>query len=108
MVMTLAVAARRGPSTCGETIISAVADPNVALILVVVGVLGICAEFCAPGKIVPGVLGGILVLLGLSSFANLPMNWVGVSLLALALRAAGRGGEARRSRDLFGGVRHSP
>jgi membrane-bound serine protease (ClpP class) len=67
-----------------ETIISAIADPNAAVILTAAGILGIYAEFCAPGRIFPGVLGGIFVLLGLSSIANLPINWMAVALLALA------------------------
>ena len=66
-----------------QTIISTIADPNVAVILIAAGILGIYTEFCLPGRIVPGVLGGIFVLLGLSSFAILPINWVGVALLAL-------------------------
>ena len=66
-----------------QLVISTVADPNAAVILIAAGILGIYAEFCLPGRIVPGVLGGIFVLLGLSSFAILPINWVGVALLAL-------------------------
>ncbi len=50
-----------------ERIISAVADPNIALILIVLGALGIYAEFSAPGLIAPGVAGAISVLLGLSA-----------------------------------------
>lgn len=86
ILLTLAIAAPAAvPSTLREKAISAVADPNIALILVVVGALGICAEFCAPGKIVPGVLGGILLLLGLSAIAVLPLNWLGAALFLLAL-----------------------
>ena len=68
-----------------QTIISAIADPNLALILLVLGVLGIYVEFSSPGLIAPGVLGGIFVLLGLSALSILPINWVGVALLALAV-----------------------
>ena len=67
-----------------ETIISSIADPNIGFILLVLGGLGIYVEFSAPGLIAPGVLGGILVLLGLSSLAVLPINWIGVALLLLA------------------------
>ena len=42
-------------------------------------------EFQAPGVILPGVAGGILMLLGLSSLAVLPINWVGAALLILAV-----------------------
>src|SRR5882762_2277993 len=60
-----------------ERIISAVADPNIALILIVVGVLGIYIEFSSPGLIAPGVAGAISVLLGLSALSVLPINWAG-------------------------------
>jgi len=68
-----------------ERIVSSIADPNVGLILLVLGALGLYVEFSAPGLILPGVGGGILVLLGLSSLAVLPINWVGASLLVLSL-----------------------
>jgi membrane-bound serine protease (ClpP class) len=68
-----------------ERIIDAVADPNIGFILMVAGALGIYIEFNAPGLILPGVLGGILGLLGLSSLAVLPINWIGAALLLLGL-----------------------
>ncbi len=67
-----------------ERIISAVADPNIALILIVVGALGIYVEFSSPGLIAPGIAGAISVLLGLSALSVLPINWAGVALLILA------------------------
>jgi membrane-bound serine protease (ClpP class) len=71
--------------TWRETIMSAIADPNLALVLLVIGALGIYVEFSSPGLIVPGVAGAILVLLGLSALSVLPINWVGVALLVLAI-----------------------
>jgi membrane-bound serine protease (ClpP class) len=68
-----------------ETIVSAIADPNIGFILLVLGVLGIYVEFVSPGLIFPGILGAILALLGLSGLSMLPINWVGVALLALAV-----------------------
>ncbi len=67
-----------------ERIISAVADPNIALILIVVGALGIYVEFSSPGLIAPGIAGAISVLLGLCALSVLPINWAGVALLILA------------------------
>lgn len=67
-----------------ERIMSAIADPNIGFILLVLGALGIYVEFTSPGLIFAGVLGGILFLLGLSSLSILPINWVGVALLLLA------------------------
>ncbi len=69
--------------TARERIVSAVADPNVGFILLALGAVGIYVEFSAPGLIFPGVLGGIMALLGLSSLAVLPINWIGAALLIL-------------------------
>ncbi len=71
--------------TIREKIISAISDPNLALVLLVLGALGIYVEFSAPGLIVPGVAGAILVLMGLSALSVLPINWVGAALLILAI-----------------------
>ena len=67
-----------------QKIMSAIADPNIALILLVIGALGIYVEFSSPGLIAPGVLGSILVLLGLSALSVLPINWLGAALMLLA------------------------
>ena len=69
--------------TLRERIISSIADPNVGFILLIVGALGLYVEFNSPGLILPGVAGGILLLMGVSSLAVLPLSWVGVSLLLL-------------------------
>jgi len=71
--------------TIRERLISAIADPNIAFVLLILGGLGIYVEFSSPGLIVPGVLGGILVLLGLSALSVLPINIAAVALLALAV-----------------------
>lgn len=68
-----------------ERIMSAVSDPNLAFILTVAGVLGIYMEFSHPGLILPGVAGGIALLVGLSALSILPINWMGVALLVLAV-----------------------
>ena len=67
-----------------QKIISAIADPNIALILLVIGALCIYVEFSSPGLIAPGVVGAILALLGLSAISVLPINWLGAALLLLA------------------------
>ncbi len=71
--------------TMREWLISSIADPNLGFILLVLGALGVYVEFSSPGLIFPGVAGGILVLLGLSALSVLPINWVGVALLILAV-----------------------
>ncbi len=72
-------------ATLRERILAAIADPNVALIILIIGALGIYIEFSSPGLIAPGVAGAILVLLGLSAISVLPINWLGAALLLLAL-----------------------
>lgn len=71
--------------TLRQRIIAAIADPNIALVLLVLGALGIYVEFSSPGLIAPGVIGAILALLGLSALSVLPINWLGAGLLILAL-----------------------
>lgn len=68
-----------------ERIVSAIADPNIALILLVIGGLCIYVEFTTPGLIAPGVAGAICVLLALSALSVLPINWMGVGLLAVSV-----------------------
>ena len=68
-----------------QEILSAISDPNMALILLVVGALLLYVEFGHPGMIAPGVFGAILVLLGLSALSVLPINWLGAGLLLLSM-----------------------
>jgi membrane-bound serine protease (ClpP class) len=70
--------------TLREKIIAGIADPNIALVLLVIGALGIYVEFSSPGLILPGVAGAILALLGLSALSVLPINWLGAALIVLA------------------------
>ena len=70
--------------TWRQSIISAIADPNIALVLLVIGALAIYVEFSSPGLIAPGVVGAILVLLGLSAISVLPINWLGAALLLVS------------------------
>jgi len=70
--------------TLRQRIVSAIADPNIAFILLIIGALAIYIEFSSPGLIAPGVVGAILVLLGLSAISVLPINWLGAALIILA------------------------
>jgi membrane-bound serine protease (ClpP class) len=70
--------------TWRQRIISSIADPNIALVLLVAGALAIYVEFSSPGLIAPGVIGAICVLLGLSAISVLPINWLGAALLIVA------------------------
>jgi membrane-bound serine protease (ClpP class) len=68
-----------------QKILAAIADPNIALILLVLGALGIYVEFTSPGLIAPGIAGAILALLGLAALSMMPINWLGAALLILAM-----------------------
>jgi membrane-bound serine protease (ClpP class) len=68
-----------------QRVMRAIADPNIALLLLVLGALGIYAEFSSPGLVFPGVAGAILILLGLSALAMFPIDKLGAALIALAL-----------------------
>ncbi len=68
-----------------EQLVKSLSDPNIALVMLVLGALGIYVEFSSPGLIVPGVGGAILVLLGLTALSVLPINWIGAALLLLAV-----------------------
>ncbi len=71
--------------SAGERLMLAIADPNIALLLVVLGVLGIYVEFSAPGLVAPGVAGAILALLGLTALSMLPIDWLGAALMIMGL-----------------------
>ncbi len=62
-------------------ILDLVADPNIAYLLMMAGMLGLMIEFYNPGLIFPGVLGGISLLLALYAMHVLPVNYAGVLLL---------------------------
>lgn len=59
-------------------------DPNIAFILLSVGLAAIAIEFLHPGFILPGVAGTIALLLAFFSLGTLPVNWAGVLLILLA------------------------
>jgi len=68
-----------------QKLFNVLADPNLAVILLLGAGMGLYAEFNSPGLIIPGVLGGVcLVLLGIS-LQILPFSWVGLILMAAGL-----------------------
>ncbi len=64
-------------------VLAALANPQVALILMMIGIYGLFFEFTSPGFGVPGVAGAISLLVALYAFQLLPVNWAGVLLLAV-------------------------
>lgn len=68
-----------------QTFLSRILDPNVAFILLILGILGLYVEFSNPGLILPGVAGGIAMILALFALSLLPVNWAGAALILLAI-----------------------
>jgi len=68
-----------------QDILSVIADPNIAYILLMIGIWGIILEFYNPGGILPGVVGVICIILGLYGIHTLPINYAGVALIILGI-----------------------
>ncbi len=71
--------------TARQKFLSRIVQPDVFFILLIVGVLGLYAEFTHPGLVAPGVIGGISLLLALYAMHILPVNFTGLLLILLAL-----------------------
>jgi len=71
--------------TFRQRVLSTLAHPNIAYILLSLGILGLTIELWMPGAILPGVVGGICLLLALFTFQVLPVNYAGVLLILFGL-----------------------
>lgn len=77
-VITLELSAR-------QKFLKTITNPNLAYFLLIFGLLGLYLEFTHPGIIIPGVLGGICLLLAFLAFQILPINYVGLLLILLSI-----------------------
>ncbi len=68
-----------------DTFFQAIANPTIAYLLLSLGSLGLFFELSNPGSILPGVVGGICLLLGFYALGTLPVNYAGLGLMGFAL-----------------------
>ena len=68
-----------------QRFLSAIAHPNIAYILMTLGGLGLYFELSSPGAILPGVVGGICLILAFFALSVLPVNYAGIALILLAM-----------------------
>lgn len=68
-----------------QRILAVLANPQVAFMLMLAGLAGLYFEFSTPGAVLPGVLGGICLVLALQAFQILPISFAGLMLIALGL-----------------------
>jgi membrane-bound serine protease (ClpP class) len=68
-----------------QKLLNALADPNIAYLLMMAGLLGLYMEFSHPGVFFPGVAGSICLILALTAFQVLPINYAGLGLILLGI-----------------------
>ena len=68
-----------------EKVLGIVSHPNVAYILFLLGLVGLYFEMSSPGAVLPGIVGGIALLLALYAFSVLPVNFAGIALILFAV-----------------------
>ncbi|MBE0597541.1 MAG: nodulation protein NfeD, partial [Desulfuromonadales bacterium] len=71
--------------TLRQKILNTISNPNVAYMLMMLGILGIFFEISQPGSIFPGAIGAIALLLAFFGLQTLPVNFAGVLLIGVAL-----------------------
>ncbi len=79
---------RRFEKNVLEIFLEIISNPNMSFILLTIGGIGLIVELFSPGLIGPGVIGIICLLLAFLVLGNLPVNWIGVVFLALAIGLA--------------------
>jgi membrane-bound serine protease (ClpP class) len=77
------------PMSPFEEVLKVLSDPNIALILLSLGTLGIYFELSNPGAFFPGIFGAIALVLALFSLGTLPINYAGLALLVFGLALMG-------------------
>jgi membrane-bound serine protease (ClpP class) len=81
---TLGVPVRTITESLRTRILKTIADPNIAFILMMIGLAGLYFELAHPGAVLPGVVGALSLLLAFYAFQTLPVNFIGLLLIILA------------------------
>jgi membrane-bound serine protease (ClpP class) len=68
-----------------DRFLNVITDPNIAYILMMLGMLGLFFELSNPGAILPGVIGGISLILAFFAFQSLPINYAGLLLILFGI-----------------------
>lgn len=68
-----------------EQLLHVISTPDIAFILLSLGTIGLIAELYNPGALIPGIAGIISLIMAFFALGNLPTNWAGVALVALAV-----------------------
>ncbi len=71
--------------TFAQKILSILSDPNIAYILLMIGIYGLFFELYNPGAMFPGIVGGICLILAFYSMHTLPVNYAGLALILLSI-----------------------
>jgi len=66
-------------------LLAIIGDPSIAYILMLLGIYGLIYEFANPGMLLPGVVGGICLLLGLFALQVMPISYAGLALILLGI-----------------------
>lgn len=85
VLATAGAEVREVETSTWRRVLGVLADPNIAYIFLTLGFLGLYFELMNPGAVLPGVLGGIFLLLAFFGLSVLPVNYAGLALILLAV-----------------------
>ncbi len=84
VLKTAGVPVKEIPEGLRFRVLKYIADPNIAFILMMIGLAGLYFEMAHPGVVLPGVIGAICLLLAFFAFQTLPINYIGILLIILS------------------------
>jgi len=73
------------PPSFRERFLSRISDPNIAYVLMLIGVFGLFFELQNPGAVLPGVAGAVAIIMAAFGLQMLPVNWTGIALILLGI-----------------------